>query len=69
MANFAEIFGEDGKAKKLWNSSAVGLPLWLAGAGFTIYWLYLVPPPGYAVGALVLWRAFSIIWEINFLAR
>jgi hypothetical protein len=52
MTSFWRFFKEEQGAKKLWNSRIIGIPLWLTGAFFTVYWLFSVPPPGYSVGAL-----------------
>jgi hypothetical protein len=69
MWKFADFFDERGMAKKYWNSPWAGVPLWLTGAVFTVYWLYSVPPPGYAIGALAVVAGIMSVREIKILGK
>ena len=46
------FFEDADSAKRLWSSIWVGGPLWVISAFLAAYWLYHVPVPGFAIGAL-----------------
>ena len=69
MEKFWKFFGEDGGAKRLWNSARIGIPLWIAGALFAGYWFFCVPTPGKAVAALAVVAGIMSVREIKILGK
>src|ERR1035441_4586024 len=69
MEKFWKFFGEDGGAKRLWNSARIGIPLWIAGALFAGYWFFCVPTPGKAVAALAVVAGIMSVREIKNLGK
>jgi hypothetical protein len=69
MGKFADFFEESGTAKKYWNSSRLGVPLWLILAAVTVYWYCRVPSPGYAIGALAVVAGIMSVREMKVLGK
>jgi hypothetical protein len=69
MGKIADFFGEEGIGKKWWNSPKTGVPLWIGAASFTIYWLYCVPPPGYAIGLLAVVAGIMSVRDIKTIGK
>ena len=65
----SEFFEANGPFSRIWNSSKVGVPVWLCAAGLTVYWLFSVPPPGKAIGALAVVAGIMSVRDIRVLGR
>jgi hypothetical protein len=69
MGKLSEFFSENGRAVRLWNSTKVGVPLWIISAGLLFLWLFKAPPPGYAVGALAVVAGVMSVRDIKVLGK
>ncbi len=68
-SRFAEIAEEIEPLRKLWNSLFVGVPLWIAFACLAVYWIFRVPAPGYAIGALATVAGIMSVREMKTLGK
>src|ERR1017187_4920096 len=69
MGKLAHFFEEHEEAKKIWNSPKIGIPLWLTAATFTVYWLFRIPLPGYAIGALAVVAGVMSVRDIKIFGK
>jgi hypothetical protein len=48
----SELIDEEGPVTRFWNSTWIGVPLWLVSATFAVYSYIFIPSPGKAIAAL-----------------
>jgi len=69
LSTITQFLPEEGGAKRFWNSSRAGVPLWLTAATFTAYWHFHLPPPGYAIGGLAVVAGIMSVREVKILGK
>lgn len=64
-----DFFDKDGRFSNLWNSLWFGIPLWCSAAASTLWWLFHLPSPGKAIGALAVVAGIMSVREIKVLGK
>src|ERR1700733_4519024 len=66
---FFDLFNENGWFSNKWNSPWFGVPLWSAAAFLTSWWLFHLPSPGKAIGALAVVAGIMSVRNMKVLGK